>query len=134
MEHGGKIIFQIDHGSAATREGQQREVIEFGQLFEQPAHTGTGDPPTRGQFGIIDKRIPCAVSEIRNWSNLRAAYLLVLVNRRDPKRDLEEYHQESKGTKQTVDISPDIRNKMLEAIDNNQAKKEKNNKNKGRGI
>lgn len=52
----------------------------------------------------------------------------------EARRDLEEYHQESKGTKQIVDISPDIRNKMLEAIDNNQAKKEKNNKNKGRGI
>ena len=46
----------------------------------------------------------------------------------EARRDLEEYHQESKGTKQTVDISPDIRNKMLEAIDNNQAKKEKNNR------
>ena len=84
LEHGGEVAAQVDHAAAAPGEGHEAEVVQIGQLFQQPAHGGAGEAPPLGELGIVEQGIAGAVAEVDHRPQLGAQDPVVLVDGGDP--------------------------------------------------
>ena len=84
LEHGGKVILQINHTALAAGEGHQRDVFHLLKFPQDPANCGLADPPALRQIIIADEGTSCPVTDIDNRTDGRSFYLGIVVDRGYP--------------------------------------------------